>query len=88
MAEPNRSDAERLRIAFESITSHLPDAKEQADLQSGLEGFRAIYKEDVEAAKALTSDLTLPNDAQRVDLAAFTMVVNSLFNLDAAKTRE
>lgn len=88
LATPNTSDAERLRMAFESITSHLPDAKEQADLQSGLEGFRAIYKEDVEAAKALTSDLTLTSDAQRIDLAAFTMVVNSLFNLDAAKTRE
>ena len=85
---PKTSDADRLRIAFESITSHLPDSKEQADLQSGLEGFRSIYKEDVEAAKALTSDLTLTSDAQRIDLAAFTMVVNSLFNLDAAKTRE
>ena len=88
LAESNQSDADRLRIAFESITSHLPDATEQADLQSGLEGFRTIYREDVEAAKALTSDLTLTSDAQRVDLAAFTMVVNSLFNLDAAKTRE
>lgn len=88
LAESNQSDADRLRIAFESITSHLPDATEQADLQRGLEGFRTIYREDVEAAKALTSDLTLTNDALRVDLAAFTMVVNSLFNLDAAKTRE
>ncbi len=58
------------------------------NLLSGLEGFRAIYKEDAEAAKAMTSDLKLPAMAERIELAALTMVVNSLFNLDAAKTRE
>jgi len=42
----------------------------------------------VESARAMTSGLTLAGDAQRVELAAFTMVVNSLFNLDSAKTRE
>jgi hypothetical protein len=85
---PGQSEAERLRIAFESITSHLPDDDEQADLRVGLEGFRSVYREDVDAARALTSDLTLTSDTQRIELAAFTMVVNSLFNLDAAKTRE
>ena len=84
----DQSDEERLRIAFESVTSHLPDAAEQVDLRNGLEGFRIIYRDDVEAARAMTSGLTLANDAQRIELAAFTMVINSLFNLDLAKTRE
>lgn len=88
LGTPNLSDAERLRIAFESVTSHQPDADEQEDLQSGLEGFRSVYRLDVDAARAIASDLTLASDAQRIELAAFTMVVNSLFNLDAAKTRE
>ncbi len=88
LGTPESSEAERLGIAFESITSHLPDAEEQADLQVGLEGFRSVYREDVDAARAMTSDLSLSSDAQRIELAAFTMVVNSLFNLDAAKTRE
>jgi hypothetical protein len=88
LGTPESSEAERLRIAFESITSHLPNAAEQADLQAGLEGFRSVYREDMDAARAMTSDLTLTSDAQRIELAAFTMVVNSLFNLDAAKTRE
>ena len=84
----DQSDEERLRIAFESVTSHLPDAAEQVDLRNGLEEFRLIYRDDVEAARAMTSGLTLANDAQRIELAAFTMVINSLFNLDLAKTRE
>jgi Protein of unknown function (DUF1553) len=82
------SEVQRLNVAFESITSQLPNAGELADLQSGLESFRAHYSDDVEAARTLTADLSLSSDAQRVDLAALTMVVNSLFNLDAAKTRE
>ena len=87
-SDTGQSDTERLRIAFESVTSQLPDADELADLRSGLDGFRTIYRQDVDAARAISSDLTLASDAQRIELAAFTMVVNSLFNLDAAKTRE
>jgi hypothetical protein len=82
------SDADRLRIAFESITSHLPDAVEASQLQSGLDAFRAIYRDDTDSARAITSDVSFENDADRVDLAALTMLVNSLFNLDATKTRE
>ncbi|MEQ1827015.1 MAG: DUF1553 domain-containing protein [Pirellula sp.] len=84
----DQSDAERLRIAFESVTSQLPDAQEQADLRNGLEGFRSVYRDDVDSARAMTSDLTMATDAQRIELAALTMVVNSLFNLDAVKTKE
>jgi hypothetical protein len=88
MRTPNQSDVQRLGIAFESVTSHLPDADEQASLQGGLESFRSLYREDLDSARALTSNLTDANDTERVELAAFTMVINSLFNLDAAKTRE
>ena len=84
----DQSDEERLRIAFESVTSHLPDAAEQVDLRNGLDRFRSIYRDDVAAARAMTSGLTLANDVQRIELAAYTMVINSLFNLDAVKTRE
>ncbi len=84
----DQSEEERLRIAFESVTSHLPDAAEQVDLRNGLEGFRSIYRDDVMAARAMTSGLSLASDEQRIELASFTMVIHSLFNLDLAKTRE
>ena len=88
MVPSDQNDEVRLRIAFESVTSHFPDADEQVELRNGLEAFRSIYRDDVEAARAMTSSQTLANDAQRVELAALTMVINSLFNLDLAKTRE
>jgi hypothetical protein len=89
----NQSDIERIRIAFESVTSQLPDQDELEQLSRGLESFRAVYRDDVDAAKAISADLTFENDAQRndaqrIELAAFTMLINTLFNLDTTKTRE
>jgi hypothetical protein len=88
LAQHEQGDEERLRGAFESVTSRLPEAAELAHLRTGLDGFRSLYRDDVAAARALTSDLTLASDDERIELAACTMVVNSLFNLDVAKTRE
>jgi hypothetical protein len=85
---PNHTEEERLRFVFESITSRLPNTDEQGDLRVGLDGFRSLYREDIDAAQAMTSDLNLTSDSQRIELAAFTMIVNSLFNLDVTKTRE
>jgi Protein of unknown function (DUF1553)/Protein of unknown function (DUF1549)/Planctomycete cytochrome C len=88
LTSKDQSDADRTRIAFETVTSHLPDADEQASLLRGLENFRLVYRDDIESARAMTTGLTLSSDAERIELAAVTMLVNSLFNLDAAKTRE
>lgn len=96
-------DSKRLTTAFESITGQLPSDAELSDLRNGLSSFREIYREDIEAAKAMTADISsndtnsskvtlsnsaLSSDADRIELAALTMVVNALFNLDTAKTRE
>ncbi len=88
LLECEGDDSARLRVAFESITAQRPDTEEQANLQRGLDGFRAVYKEDREAAQAMTSSLAKASEAERVELAALTMVINAIFNLDAAKTRE
>ncbi|MBX3421134.1 MAG: PSD1 domain-containing protein [Pirellulaceae bacterium] len=88
VSSSDQSDIQRLCVAFESVTSHLPSVDVQADLLSGLESFRALYRDNVEAAQMMTADLSPTSDAQRIELAAFTMIVNSLFNLDATKTRE
>ena len=36
----------------------------------------------------MTSDVKEAIDQDRVEIAAYTMLVNSLFNLDVTKTRE
>jgi hypothetical protein len=92
------ADSKLLVTAFESITGQLPSDAELSDLLNGLNSFREIYREDLEAARAMTADLSssvstlsdkaLRSDTDRIELAAFTMVVNALFSLDTAKTRE
>ncbi len=81
-------DAARLSLAYESVTSHVPDAIELKSLLNGLSGLRATYQQDVESARAMTSDIKEASDQERIEIAAWTMLINSLFNLDATKTRE
>ncbi len=88
VVEQNKQDdAQRLSQLYESVTSQLPDKIELAALNQGLASLRTAYQEDVVAAKAMTADLKLADDRQRIEIAAYTMLINSLFNLDITKTR-
>ncbi|MCB9882162.1 MAG: DUF1553 domain-containing protein [Planctomycetes bacterium] len=84
-------DEARIRELYERITTRLPDAQELAWLREGLDRFRARFTRDETAARDLTQELTDQLAAAGIDpaeLAAHTMLVNVLFNLDVAKTRE
>ena len=93
LADRQMTDDQRLRLAYETVTSHQPDADELTTLRGGLTSLRAAYAADLPAAKAMTADNAsvdneAADDAWRIEIAAYTMLVNSLFNLDVAKTRE
>jgi hypothetical protein len=88
LEEPDATDEQRLIQAYETITSQLPDGSELAILREALDAFRAMYRVDAASAQAMTADVKTASDEQRVELAAYTMMVNALFNLDAVKTRE
>ena len=87
LASETADDEHRLSEAYEAITSHLPDPAEMSSLLGGLDALRQTYHKDLASANAMTSDMRI-DDQQRVELAAYTMLVNSLLNLDIAKTRE
>jgi hypothetical protein len=82
------SDRQRLSQAFESVTSQLPDQDEINSLSDGLNLLRASYRQDLASAQAMTSDLEEVSDQQRIEIAAHTMLINALFNLDITKTRQ
>jgi hypothetical protein len=88
LAKAEMNDEQRLTYAYESVTSHLPDASEVTSLSSGLEMLRSTYREDLDAAMAMTADVEEASNEDRIEIAAFTMLINSLFNLDVTKTRE
>ena len=79
---------ERISCAYESVTSHVPDESEASTLLAGLKAFQTAYQQDFPAAKALTLDIETLDEQQRIDVAAYTMLVHSLFNLDITKTKE
>ncbi|MCH2113804.1 MAG: PSD1 and planctomycete cytochrome C domain-containing protein [Pirellulales bacterium] len=88
LADSNATDRQRIARAYESITSRLADKSELATLWEGLEALRAEYEADRSLAKALIADLPSVADEDAVELAAYTMLINTLFNLDIVKTRE
>ena len=88
LSETGMTRQDRIRAAYESITGSLPDDSEFATLNDGLKAFHVAYENDLPSAHAMTNDLELPDDNQRIDIAAYTMLLNSLFNLDIAKTKE
>jgi hypothetical protein len=75
-----------LTLAYETITSRELDEVVESKMLGALETFKAQYRDDDDAAKALLPDIT--ERAERIDLAALTMIVHSLLNLDTTKTRE
>jgi hypothetical protein len=85
-----REDDERIRLAFEKVTSQLPGAAEMESLQDALHDFRKLYASDAASAAAITTDLLHvgADPAERIELAAWTMLVHSLLNLDVTKTRQ
>jgi hypothetical protein len=88
LSETDITQRERILTAYESITADLPDDTETAALREGLRDFQIAFENDLPSAQALTTDLPLRDDQQRIDVAAYTMLINSLFNLDIVKTRE
>jgi hypothetical protein len=88
LGKADMSEEQRLSFAYESVTSHLPDATELTSLQNALGTFRAIYQGDVASVKEMTSDVKTASDEERIEIAVYTMLTNALFNLDVTKTRE
>ena len=99
LSQTELSDQSRIEIAYESITSHLPDDTTRKSLLSALEQFRQEYRDDPESAKKMIREnLAEADDHSAADrssastdsaeLAAMTMLVHSMLNLDVTKTRE
>lgn len=88
------SDADRISTAYEKITCQIPSQRTVDRLQTARREFLDLYKNDPKAAQAMFSDNRHPEIAgiseteQQVQLASWTMLVHSLLNLDATKTRE
>ncbi len=90
LEDETRNQEERLKAAHERITSQAPSEAELQRLSQALIGFIELYSADSEAQELITNS-TSPVDAspeERTQLAAWTMLIHSLLNLDITKTRQ
>jgi hypothetical protein len=88
------TNQKRLAAAYETITSRPPNADVLESLSRSLDGFHSLYESQPAEATALVQRCTDPlvqsvsAAPDQVRLAAWTMVVHSILNLDCVRTRE
>jgi mono/diheme cytochrome c family protein len=85
---PPGDAARRIDYAYETVTSKLPDDKERAIFQKLLEDLREGYLKTPTLADEICSGVELEDPNKKAELAAWTVFVNTLYNLDITKTRE
>lgn len=89
LARPNGDASSRIRWAFRLATSREPDAGEVAVLIEDLSAFQREFQSNPEAAKKLLATGEKPFDSKLniPTLAAYTLVANTILNLDEAMSQ-
>ncbi|MDP7496877.1 MAG: DUF1553 domain-containing protein, partial [Roseibacillus sp.] len=77
-----------LAVAYETITSRLPDPKERALLELLVKDLEKSYLENPKLTEELCAGVTLNTAGERATLAAWTVLLNTLYNMDITKTRQ
>ena len=87
--EGGKTTEERLNLGFRMVTGRAIQDREAAVLTKALERQKGRFQNDEKGALKLLSVGESPRDPKLpvVDLAAWTMLANSLLNLDEALTR-
>ena len=80
--------SQRIAYAYETITSRLPDKEEQKTLYELLQSLYQTYLSEPALADEICEGLPVKEKDQKAKIAAWTILVNSLYNLDITKTRD
>jgi hypothetical protein len=70
------------------VTSKLPDEKERQVLSDLVRNLQKNYLEQPALADAICNGLNVEGAKKKAQLAAWTVLVNALYNLDITKTHE
>ena len=87
IADHSLSAADRLAVVYETITSQLPDAGETERFLNMVQELEAIYSDNSSLADQLCDGVQLHEGVSTAELAAWTMLVSTIYNLDITKTR-
>ena len=80
--------AGRVEHAYETVTSRLPDESERTILLKLVADLQKSYSENPALAEEICRGVTLEGADEKPRLAAWTVLVNAIYNLDITKTRE
>jgi hypothetical protein len=83
-----KDESKRLSLVYETVTSKLPDEKERQVLANLVRNLEKNYLEQPALADAICNGLNVGDAEKKAQLAAWTVLVNALYNLDITKTRE
>jgi len=81
-------DLGRLSMAHEMVTTQIPSEREITVLVEALHAFRTMYGADPAAARQLADLASGSEILEAHELAAWTMITHSLFNLDTVRYRQ
>lgn len=87
IADRSLGAPDRLAILFETITSQLPDEAEAANLLKMVADLEAAYGNNLDLADQLCNGVILHDEVSTKELAAWTILVSTIYNLDITKTR-
>ena len=86
VAEAKSTD-DRVKVAYETITGDLPDQRELRVLGQLAKDLQEMYVGAPELAKEVCDGLGLGSEND-LELATWTVVMNTLYNLDVTKNKE
>jgi hypothetical protein len=86
--QPLEGKSDRIEWLFETITAYEPSQADRKVLEELLSDLEALYADSPQLAGELCGDLELPQGLSADQLAAWTMLASSIYNLDLVKTRQ
>jgi hypothetical protein len=87
MANRALTPSDRLQVLYETLTAQLPDAEEIEVLLALVEELESIYRDNSDLAEQLCAGAELQSGESAAELAAWTILASTLYNLDITKTR-
>ncbi len=88
LTDGDSDPADRVAVLYETITSRVPDAEETATLLQLVDDLEERYRRDASLADRLCEGVALGEGKSAAELAAWTMMVSTIYNLDITRTRE
>jgi uncharacterized protein DUF1553/uncharacterized protein DUF1549/cytochrome c len=86
IADRSASPEDWLATLYETITAKVPDADESAALLTMVRDLEKVYHDNASLANELCDGGQVPDGATTSELAAWTMLASTIYNLDITKT--